>query len=419
MSAAPDDHQSSERAQGSAGAEYLPALDALRALAAAWVVVYHCWIRTGAGSLDGLGPLAPLVRSGSLGVDVFFVLSGAVLTLGLLRRAPSDRRLWPFVIRRGARLFPAVWVVLVAAVATANLHMADLGLVRRAITPESVVANATLLGGVGRLLPGYDGAIGFAVNPVIWSLTPEVLFSLVLVAILPVVVRWPTIVLGGLVAGGVVLRALDASAQVVSVAGPLLTAFPVGIAVALLARRPQSARTTFALVGGGVLTLALVVAAQTETGPKQIKDALTLSAWLPVAVAVGAGAVCLGLTSERGRRWTTAPLTAAGRWSYGIYLWHFPIIGLIVWTGGLPADGSTRSVVVAFLIATPLAIGAGAASFRFVESPARRLTIDRLAASRSRPEPLGTDRAGVMPVGQQRVAHALDEARRTADEDQR
>ena len=53
------------------------------------------------------------------------------------------------------------------------------------------------------------------------------------------------------------------------------------------------------------------------------------------------------------------------------YLWHFPIIGVLVWTVGLPADGTNRSVALAFLLATPLAIVAGAASFRFVEQPSR------------------------------------------------
>ncbi|MDO9394906.1 MAG: acyltransferase family protein, partial [Herbiconiux sp.] len=212
-----------------------PALDGLRGLAALWVLVYHAWIRTGSGTLDGLGPLAPVIRQGTLGVEVFFVLSGCVLALGLLdpSRARPAITWWPFVVRRAARLLPAVWVALAVAVATAGLHQASTDAMRRSITPESVVANAALLAGVARLVPGYEGAVGFVVDPVVWSLTPEMLFSLLLVPVLPLVRRRPLVVIGLLVAAGIALRLGDPSLRVLSVASPLLTGFPLGLAAAL------------------------------------------------------------------------------------------------------------------------------------------------------------------------------------------
>ena len=371
MSAAPDAPQVGDQP---ASLSYRPALDGLRAAAALWVLAYHCWIRTGAGTLDPLGPLGRVIKHGSLGVEVFFVLSGCVLALGLLERgtaAMGRAAWWPFVVRRGARLLPAVWVVLAVAVATASLHVADPGAVRRALTPESLAANATLLGGLGRLVPGYHGAIGLAVDPVVWSLTPELLFSLAVVLVLPVLVRWPVAAIGLLLAAGVVLRAADPSLRVLSVCSPLLTAFPVGVAVALAVHRRPPTRTSAALVATGALLLLAVVLTRQDASAAALKDGFTASLWLPLAAAGASGLLCLGLASESARGHGAAWPAQLGRWSYGIYLWHFPIIGLLVWTLGVPADGSVRSVLLAFAIATPLSVAAGAASFRWVESPAR------------------------------------------------
>ena len=391
MSAAPEAVPSP--AQGPRGLSYRPGLDGLRALAALWVLAHHCWIRTGAGPLQGLGPLAPVIRSGSLGVEVFFVLSGCVLALGLLERGrggvESERGgrasrageapragvwavWWAFVLRRAARLLPAVWVVLVVSVATAGLHQGDTEAVRRAITPESVVANGTLLGGLARLVPGYEGAIGFAVDPVIWSLTPELLFSLTIVVALPLLARRAGLGLGLLLVAGIALRAADPSAQVVSVASPLLTAFPVGVAVALIAHRRPAAAGSVPLAAAGAVLLLVIVLSRPDAAPGALKDDFAASAWLPLGTALASGLLCLGVASES-RRGLGAPLPALlGRWSYGIYLWHFPIIGVLVWTAGVPADGSTGSVLLTFAIATLLSIAAGAASFHAIESPARR-----------------------------------------------
>src|SRR4249920_3018042 len=83
-------------------ANYRPHLDGLRALAVYLVVAYHA----GIGALSG----------GFIGVDVFFVLSGYLVTLLLLRDLEVAERVRParFYARRYRRLLPAAFVALVA-----------------------------------------------------------------------------------------------------------------------------------------------------------------------------------------------------------------------------------------------------------------------------------------------------------------
>src|SRR4249919_3431504 len=83
-------------------------LDALRGLAVSGVVAYHVW------------PHA--VPGGFLGVDVFFVLSGYLITVGLLNPTATQRRvLVRFWTRRARRILPALFVVLTVSCAVAGL----------------------------------------------------------------------------------------------------------------------------------------------------------------------------------------------------------------------------------------------------------------------------------------------------------
>lgn len=375
----------------------MPALEGLRGAAALWVVAYHCWIRTGSGPLDD-GPVQATVASGTIGVDLFFVLSGCVLLLRPLRRGRLGGAR-TFLLRRAARLYPAAWLSLGVVVVAAPWIVSDRSLIDRTITPESVVANVSLLGGVGRLVPGYEGAIGFAGNPVLWSLTPEVLFSLALVALVPLLVRRPLVVVAVLLVAGVVVRRLDPSSQLLSVVGPLTTNFPVGILVAVVVvaavgptGRRAPARSL--LAPAGLLALAAIVLTRDGGDARALKLALTHGDRLPLLIAAATGLLVAGLAlaprAPLARLLASRPLRALGRWSYGIYLFHFPIIGLLLWTVGLRHDASTTAFVTALLAAVPLSVLAGAASHRLLEEPVRlwaahRTRRDEPSASVHRP----------------------------------
>jgi Acyltransferase family len=109
---------------------YVPALDGIRALAVAGVLAYH----TGVGWLPG----------GFLGVDVFFVLSGFLITSLLLaeRRATGRIDLRAFWLRRARRLLPAAFLVIGASViAAALLAPGDLARTRADALASFVYAN--------------------------------------------------------------------------------------------------------------------------------------------------------------------------------------------------------------------------------------------------------------------------------------
>src|SRR5437016_449084 len=103
-----------------------PALDGLRAIAILAVVAYHALPR-----------LAP---GGFVGVDVFFVLSGYLISRLLLRDAHAEPHLRLFYARRVRRLLPPLAITLVAVLLVAAVTRTDL--VRRGLLAQSVMASA-------------------------------------------------------------------------------------------------------------------------------------------------------------------------------------------------------------------------------------------------------------------------------------
>ncbi|HWW54174.1 MAG TPA: acyltransferase, partial [Acidimicrobiales bacterium] len=158
----------------SSGSEYLPAIDGLRALAVIAVVAYHLGL--------------PWARGGFLGVDLFFVLSGFLITGLLLREREQTGRidLGHFYARRARRLLPALFLVL-AAVSTwvaATGTTPDLTSVRSdALAALAYVAN-------WRLVLSHSGYFAqfSAPSPLrhAWSLAIEEQYYLV----------WPILLLG-------------------------------------------------------------------------------------------------------------------------------------------------------------------------------------------------------------------------------
>jgi peptidoglycan/LPS O-acetylase OafA/YrhL len=352
---------------------YLPQLDGLRALAVALVVAYHL-VRT-----QGLD-VAP---GAFLGVDVFFVLSGFLITALLLREHADDGRLdlRRFYVRRVRRLGPGL--LLVCAVVAAVLAFAPGPFGLEAATPiESVVALAYGMSWWSGLeITGGPYLLGLT-----WSLSVEEHFYL----------AWPLLLLV-LLRGGLGVGAVAAVAA-------LANAWPA----VLWLRGADPERlyylpdTRVAQILTGCLLAALLVRGVARLrplfGPLPALAAVGWLSWVAatwsrdsagywlggmqlvgLAAAVLVGHLVVHGDGVAARALSARPVVAVGVWSYGIYLWHLPLIRL-----AQPVLGGTLAVATGAALAS---VGVAAASYRFLEQPVLRGRRARPAAVPADPYP--------------------------------
>ncbi len=308
---------------------HLPALDGLRGLAVIAVVLFH----SGAG---------PFQRGGFLGVDLFFVISGFLITSLLLveHRATGRVDLWAFWGRRIRRLAPALLLVLCAVALYGRLELSADALDRLRgdlLAATGYVANWRFVADNA----GYFEALR-APSPVqhTWSLAIEEQFYLL----------WPLMVVGLLTLGrgrhrwllgatvaGVMASAIasawlhtsgDDPARVYFGTDTRAHALLIGAAlgIALTGRPARADRWRRVIdVGGIVAAGGLAWAWMTVRGSDD-----WLFEWGFVAVAVASAVLVLAVVHSprsllaRGLSWR--PLAAIGVVSYGIYLWHWPVI---------------------------------------------------------------------------------------------
>jgi len=347
-----------------------PGLDGVRALAVLTVIGFH----EGASGLPG----------GFLGVDIFFVLSGFLITDLLIARYDRTGRLHlaDFWTRRARRLLPALAVMLVVVTAAA----AVIEPAREASLRLVLLAAATYTSNWYQILHhvSYFAAISQAGAPPpfdhLWSLAIEEQFYLV----------WPLIVLGVIVRldarrarvtcalTGAAVSALVMAIQyspggdpsaVYYGTGTHASALLIGAALALawplrrLAAIPAAHAMRLDMAGiAGLAVLAWAVGHFSGSDPVVYPVGLLLAAFAAaglIAAAAGHGVIA-ALTSIRPLRWV-------GVRSYGIYLWHWPVIAL-----GTALAGPDASSPWLWLVETGVTIALASASWRFIETPIMR-----------------------------------------------
>ena len=347
---------------------YMPALDALRALAVVAVFAYH--------ALPGDAP------GGFIGVDIFFVLSGYLITSLLLREYEVRGRisLRGFWTRRARRLFPAVWVLIgVCLVVSAVFIPESLAATRRdAVASLLYVQNWNLI----LESQSYFGAIGRPpLLQHLWTLSIEeqfyLVWPLVMLAVLPRLRRRGLLAVSLVGAAGSTwlmwsLYSPDGDPSRVYF-GTLTRAAPLLLGAALAVVWPagrlragidRSAALMLDAIGGLALAaLLVVIATVNDYDPRLYRGGLTAIALVTavlIAVTVHPGAHLGRLADRRPLRWL-------GRRSYGIYLWHWPVIVLSRPHLDVPISGWP---LVALQASATLALAA--ASYRFIEQPIRR-----------------------------------------------
>jgi peptidoglycan/LPS O-acetylase OafA/YrhL len=360
---------------------YLPALDGLRAIAVAAVIVYH---------LD-----TNLAQGGFLGVEVFFVVSGYLITSLLLRelRVRHTVDLRAFWARRARRLLPALVALLVVVGAYVSLFARDVVGVYRgdALASLFYVQNWWQIFGD----QSYFDTFGRP-SPLrhLWSLAIEeqfyLLWPLLLGAALTRLRRRRTlglIALAAIASIALMAELADITALDRAYYGTDTRAFGllVGAALALLwrpGRRLVNRRGATRPWGLDVLALVALAALLWQLAGRSEFDPWTFPwglAWVDgMTLLLIAAAATTGSLVARGLG--VAPLATVGRRSYSLYLWHWPVIVFlrpgvdIGWTGW-PAN----------LLRLALIAALAELCYRFVEQPFRDGRAREWYAARRRP----------------------------------
>jgi peptidoglycan/LPS O-acetylase OafA/YrhL len=353
---------------------YRPGLDGLRAIAVAAVFLYHARI-------DWL-------PGGFLGVDLFFVLSGYLITSLLLveweaRNRIDLRRFW---LRRARRLLPALVVVVLASLALAAIFARqDL-----AHTRSDAVSSLLYYTNWHEIIANhsYFNLMG---NPSLlqhtWSLAIEeqfyIVWPLLLVPCLVLVGRrrLPMLVIAGIAASAALMWILyNPSGDPSRVYfGTDTRAFLLlmGILLALVwpwIQRLRQALPLLELFGVAALVGTVLLFRQMQQfNPTLYRGGDLAAAFCFVVLVAAVAHPRTGIGEALG----VAPLRWVGERSYGIYLWHWPIIVLVAGVNTRPSPG----VVVA---EAALVLTAAALSYKFVEQPIRTGSLQRRLAQHPR-----------------------------------
>ena len=346
---------------------HIPALDGLRGAAVAAVVLFH------AGHL----------RGGYLGVDLFFVLSGFLITRILLAEFEHEGRigLRRFYERRLRRLAPAL-IVMVGFVAICSPFLLDrevLGEVRASgIGSLFYVANWQAIWSGGDYWAALRGPNPFEHT---WSLAIEEQVYLLWPLLLIVALRLRRQVLPGTVVLGVSLAGVLASfgANLYLVANGAsearlyygtdtrIFAVMVGAFVGAMALRPAGRRvfgSTAAQHSGPVAAMVIVGSWFVVGGSDPL---LHKGILLGLGIVAGwlLGVLAFGGRGHLARVLQFAPLRSLGAISYGLYLWHWPVF--VVLTPARLGFGGWSLTSVRIGVSILLAV----LSFLLIEQPAR------------------------------------------------
>ncbi|MEA2208816.1 MAG: hypothetical protein QOF54_1293, partial [Solirubrobacteraceae bacterium] len=326
----------------------------------------------------------PAITGGYVGVDVFYVISGFLIT-GLLfdeveRTGSIDFA--GFYARRARRLLPMAMLVLVAVAVAMECFTPPV--FRPQVRFDAISAALYYSNWQFALESVNYLTLGAAQNPVLhfWSLSVEEQFYLFWPLLLLVAVRlgrrrtgasrrirWGAVI--AIVGGCSLAYSLIATPAQPAIAYFATTTrvweFAVGAGVALLAPRlPRAPRAVAIAVG--VAGLATVIASALAYSPTtEFPGTAAIAPVLGAAAVIAAGfAVPLGGV---GRLLTLPPLRYVGRISYAFYLWHWPCLVFAATSRWAPPDG--RIGWFATTVAVALAFALAAATHALVEVPMR------------------------------------------------
>ncbi len=326
-------------------------IDGLRAVAVIPIVLYHA----GVAQISG----------GFVGVDVFFVISGYLITSIMIADMKAGRfSVVGFWGRRVVRIFPALFVMLAAVIATgmATLFPGDL----RSLAIGAGAAAAFVSNIWFEFSTGYFGPAAETL-PLLhtWSLGVEDQFYIVHPILLAVVFAWlpgrlkTVLALTALLSFGLGLW-LALTAPVHAFYGLPWRIWELGLGAMVAAGAAPvltSPRGRDAAALGGLVLIGLGFALIRPTSLFPVPWAVLPALGAALIVAYGAGAITERVLAAR-------PLRFVGAISYSLYLWHWPIITFWRLRHDMVLSATDTVIVVA------LSVVAAILSHRLVERPA-------------------------------------------------
>jgi len=351
------------------GRAYFPALDGLRALAILAVLWHHALPRAESG----------WIGRGHVGVRLFFALSGFLITARLLaeRRATGGVALGRFWMRRALRIFPLYYAVLALFALYLGLRPGDAG---SSHFFDNLLFHASY---TSNWFVDYDvpHPVWFAFG---WSLATEEQFY----------AWWPP--LSGAVRRGTAMLVLLSVLLLqqlavygafagwlhpapLRVCASLAPALSLGALLALALEGRSGFERLWALVGKfpGLAASAVLLWLGWLIG-----SGAGAPIWLDLAFVALVASTLLAPASWLGRTLSVRPLREVGRVSYGIYLFHVPLLGLLrrlsPWLAERPA--------ALFVLGLGASLGAAELSYRYLESPLLQLARRRFSVTLDRPD---------------------------------
>ncbi|MBV7364249.1 acyltransferase [Actinomycetaceae bacterium TAE3-ERU4] len=345
-------------------------LDGLRALAITLVLIFH------------FHPAA--LRGGFLGVDVFFVISGFLITTILLRQYQerNSLNLANFWVRRARRLFPAVVAVILVTIPVAGLINRDLivGIRRQVFGALTFTTNwVEIIAG-----SSYFDRTSPVILANLWSLAVEeqfyLLWPLVLLALLQVARKWQSraaiVISLGMVSALAMAFTYTAGQDPTRVYYGLdthLFGLMIGAALALCWNRPNSrlfgglppkiSGSVATIIGiSGIILLSIFLS---EDSAFTYRGGILLASFATALTIAG-----LLQIPEIAQKYVDNKICSwVGIRSYGIYLWHWPVLLIAEQAWIVPDDTWKYWVLRIFVLG--ITIAAAAISYRYLETPMR------------------------------------------------
>ena len=334
-------------------------IDGLRSVAIIPVVLFH----VGFGAFTG----------GFVGVDVFFVISGYLITGLIFREAEQSRfSIIQFYERRIRRIFPALFAVLCALAIAAPFLLLPQDVID---VGKSIVATTLYFSNVlfWRQAGYFDAPAGEKFLLHTWSLSVEeqfyILFPLGFVWLVARLQRRSVVLVLAAAAAFSFACSLFLTYRhpiagfylPISRAWELLLGSIAAVAVVPLASN-RIASEILAAVGIALIGIAIFTVDSGMPFPG-------FAALLPCLGSVMILQAGSASTSTVGRILSSRPLVFVGLISYSLYLWHWPIIVLFKYTALRSPQGYERYVLVA------LAVAVSTLSWKYIESPLRNRTV--------------------------------------------